>query len=46
MWFHMSCFFKKQRPKTVDDIEKFETLRIEDQEKIKEQVCKLILAYL
>ncbi|CAH0546205.1 unnamed protein product [Brassicogethes aeneus] len=37
-WYHQTCFFLKQRPKTVDDIEKFETLRLEDQQKIKEQI--------
>ncbi|XP_057662049.1 poly [ADP-ribose] polymerase [Diorhabda carinulata] len=37
-WFHFSCFFQKQRPKTIDDIEHFEALRVEDQDKIKEKV--------
>ncbi|KAK9891936.1 hypothetical protein WA026_017419 [Henosepilachna vigintioctopunctata] len=37
-WYHNMCFFSKQRPKTVDDIENFETLRLPDQEKIKEKI--------
>ncbi|KAF2885554.1 hypothetical protein ILUMI_20622 [Ignelater luminosus] len=37
-WYHQACFFKKQRPKTVDDIDHFESLRWEDQEKIKSQI--------
>ncbi|XP_072398728.1 poly [ADP-ribose] polymerase [Diabrotica undecimpunctata] len=37
-WFHFECFFKKQRPKTVDDIEHYESLRVEDQDKIKGRV--------
>ncbi|XP_018568768.1 poly [ADP-ribose] polymerase [Anoplophora glabripennis] len=37
-WYHMKCFFKKQRPKTTDDIEHFESLRVSDQDNIKSQV--------
>lgn len=37
-WYHFECFFKKQRPKSVDDIANFETIRVEDQEKIKGRV--------
>ncbi|XP_077299838.1 poly-(ADP-ribose) polymerase [Arctopsyche grandis] len=37
-WYHYSCFFAKQRPKTVADIENFTTLRYEDQEKIKKSI--------
>ncbi|XP_028137799.2 poly [ADP-ribose] polymerase isoform X1 [Diabrotica virgifera virgifera] len=37
-WFHFECFFQKHRPKTVDDIEHYESLRVEDQDKIKERV--------
>ncbi|KAL3275884.1 hypothetical protein HHI36_020621 [Cryptolaemus montrouzieri] len=37
-WYHHMCFFSKQRPKTVDDIDNFETLRLPDQEKIKEKI--------
>ncbi|XP_044760388.1 poly [ADP-ribose] polymerase [Coccinella septempunctata] len=37
-WYHQMCFFNKQRPKSVDDIENFETLRLPDQEKIKERI--------
>ncbi|XP_045461901.1 poly [ADP-ribose] polymerase [Harmonia axyridis] len=38
-WYHEMCFFSKQRPKTVDDIENFETLRLPDQEKIREKIA-------
>nr|CAH7715522.1 unnamed protein product [Callosobruchus chinensis] len=37
-WYHFKCFFEKQRPKTVDDIEHFESIRVADQDKIKERV--------
>lgn len=37
-WFHFDCFFKKQRVHTTDDIEHFESLRIEDQDKIRANV--------
>lgn len=39
-WYHFHCFFSKQRPKTVDDIHHFESLRWDDQEKIKEKIRK------
>lgn len=38
LWYHFPCFFKKIHVKTTDDIENFESLRIEDQDKIKAQV--------
>lgn len=37
-WYHQTCFFKKQRPKTVDDFENYGTLRYEDQETIKKEI--------
>lgn len=37
-WYHFHCFFAKQRPKSTADIEHFESLRLEDQDKIKERV--------
>ncbi|XP_066147801.1 poly [ADP-ribose] polymerase [Euwallacea fornicatus] len=37
-WFHFECFFKKQRVKTTDDIENFESLRLQDQDRIKSNV--------
>ena len=37
-WYHYDCFFVKQRPKTVGDIEHFDQLRWEDQEKIKNKL--------
>jgi hypothetical protein len=37
-WYHFMCFFSKQRPKSEDDIKHFESLRIEDQNKIREKL--------
>lgn len=37
-WYHFHCFFAKQRPKSTADIDHFESLRLEDQDKIKERV--------
>ncbi|XP_026467314.1 poly [ADP-ribose] polymerase-like [Ctenocephalides felis] len=37
-WFHMKCFFMKQKPKTVGDIKDFASLRYEDQQKVQEKV--------
>ncbi|KAK7863506.1 hypothetical protein R5R35_009060 [Gryllus longicercus] len=37
-WYHFMCFFGKQRPKTTGDIAHFESLRWEDQEKIKKKI--------
>ncbi|PNF21175.1 Poly [ADP-ribose] polymerase [Cryptotermes secundus] len=37
-WYHFMCFFGRQRPKTVGDISHFESLRWEDQEKIKAKI--------
>jgi len=34
-WYHFNCFFAKQRPKTVGDIGHFDSIRWEDQKKIK-----------
>lgn len=39
-WYHYKCFFIKQRPSSVADIENFESLRYDDQKKIKEEVGK------
>lgn len=36
-WYHYMCFFGKQRVQTVGDIENFDTLKWEDQEKIKKK---------
>ncbi|KAF6202111.1 hypothetical protein GE061_004509 [Apolygus lucorum] len=38
-WYHCMCFFGKQRPKTVGDIQHFGALRWEDQEKIRESIA-------
>ncbi|XP_066991017.2 poly [ADP-ribose] polymerase [Anabrus simplex] len=38
-WYHFMCFFGKQRPKTVGDISHFESLRWEDQEKIRQKIA-------
>ncbi|XP_037580997.1 poly [ADP-ribose] polymerase 1 [Dermacentor silvarum] len=37
-WYHFMCFFAKQRPKSVGDIDKFGTLRYEDQKRIQEKI--------
>lgn len=37
-WFHFSCFFKKNNAKTVTDVAGFDSLRWEDQEKVKAKV--------
>lgn len=37
-WYHYTCFFIKQRPRSIGDISHFESLRWEDQEKIKEKI--------
>ncbi|XP_068156658.1 poly [ADP-ribose] polymerase [Drosophila tropicalis] len=33
-WFHVNCFFKKQRPSSAGDIKNFENLRFDDQNEI------------
>ena len=37
-WFHFSCFFKKSNVKAFTDISGFDSLRWEDQEKVKKKV--------
>ena len=37
-WFHVKCFFLKNRPKAVGDIAHYDSLRWEDQEKISKMV--------
>lgn len=37
-WYHYLCFFTKQRPPTVADIANFDSLRYDDQKKIKDKV--------
>jgi len=37
-WYHFHCFFAKQRPKSIGDIDEFDNLRYEDQERIKEKI--------
>lgn len=39
LWHHFNCFFGKQKVKTVGDIEHFDSLRWEDQKKIKEKIA-------
>lgn len=45
-WFHESCFFNKQRPATVGDVENFENIRFEDQERIQKKIeeCASVMA--
>ncbi|XP_065208896.1 poly [ADP-ribose] polymerase-like [Planococcus citri] len=38
-WYHVPCFFVKQRVKSVGDISNFESLRTEDQQLIKSKVA-------
>jgi len=38
-WFHYSCFFGKAKVKSVEEIDKFDSLRWEDQERIKEKLA-------
>ncbi|XP_055838265.1 poly [ADP-ribose] polymerase [Episyrphus balteatus] len=40
-WFHEQCFFNKQRPGSAGDIENFENLRFEDQERVKKTIDEL-----
>ncbi|XP_063703096.1 poly [ADP-ribose] polymerase isoform X2 [Culicoides brevitarsis] len=37
-WFHFDCFFKKQRPASEGDIEHFNSLKYEDQKRIRDQI--------
>ncbi|KAL1117298.1 hypothetical protein AAG570_004624 [Ranatra chinensis] len=37
-WYHFMCFFGKQRPKSIADIAHYDSLRWEDQEKIKKKL--------
>jgi poly [ADP-ribose] polymerase 1 len=37
-WFHFDCFFVKQRPKTVDEIEHFENISSDDQQRIRKKI--------
>jgi len=39
-WFHLSCFFGRNRPSSVGEFGHFENLRWEDQEKIRERIAK------
>lgn len=41
-WYHFNCFFAKQRPKTVADIGHFDSIRWDDQQKIKTKLESLI----
>lgn len=37
-WYHYSCFFRKCRPTSCDDVKNFTNLRFPDQEKIRSQI--------
>lgn len=37
-WFHDQCFFNKAKPTTTGDIENFDNLRWDDQQKIREKI--------
>ena len=45
-WFHTKCFFTRNRPKAVGDISHFDSLRWEDQEKIREMLEKVGFSFL
>jgi len=38
-WFHLTCFFSRNRPQAVGEFSHFEQLRWEDQEKIRERIA-------
>uniref|UniRef100_U5EZI1 Poly [ADP-ribose] polymerase n=1 Tax=Corethrella appendiculata TaxID=1370023 RepID=U5EZI1_9DIPT len=40
-WYHEGCFFIKQRPPTEGDIAHFESLRYEDQKRLREKIAKM-----
>ncbi|XP_033328280.2 poly-(ADP-ribose) polymerase [Megalopta genalis] len=37
-WYHSTCFFLKQRPKTVADIANFDNIRWDDQQDVKKKI--------
>ncbi|KAM7363583.1 poly-(ADP-ribose) polymerase [Cochliomyia hominivorax] len=37
-WYHEKCFFTKHRPSSAGDIENFENLRFEDQERVQKAI--------
>lgn len=39
-WYHMPCFFKKQRPKNISAIAGVDYLKPEDQKKIRKNIGK------
>ncbi|XP_041673808.1 poly [ADP-ribose] polymerase-like isoform X2 [Drosophila eugracilis] len=41
-WFHQTCFFKKQRPRSVEDIQNFENLRFIDQEELRNDIEEVV----
>ncbi|XP_050521530.1 poly [ADP-ribose] polymerase [Daktulosphaira vitifoliae] len=41
-WYHFNCFFAKQRPKTIDDIAHIESIKWDDQQKIKTKIESLV----
>ncbi|KAH8294795.1 hypothetical protein KR018_002868 [Drosophila ironensis] len=40
-WYHRGCFFKKQRPSSVGDIQNYENLRFSDQKDIAANIGKI-----
>lgn len=43
MWYHFNCFFAIQRPPSINDIENYENLPVDDQEKIRQKIVNLQL---
>ncbi|KAF7995153.1 hypothetical protein HCN44_004625 [Aphidius gifuensis] len=37
-WFHVICFFTRVKPKSIEEIKNFDALRLDDQQKIREQI--------
>ena len=42
-WFHMQCFFKKSKVRKLEEIKGIETIRYEDQEKLRGIINGLVL---
>lgn len=40
-WFHENCFFEKHRPQSSDQIDHFESIRIEDQQSIRKKITEM-----
>lgn len=43
VWYHFDCFFALQRPSSINEIENYENLPIDDQQKIRKKITNLQL---